>query len=143
MKITAFLAFITIVLLSGCTDQDSEVTGRPVQGLWGKEMVSLEMSFAETVYDPLTKTGIRLSDVTDSRCQKDVPCLLPGKVQAHLDIIQNEKVISSFTISSGEQIESFVNQQSYIFTFSAVTPDTRTNEARKEDYTITLDVQPE
>lgn len=143
MKITAFLAFITVALVSGCADHDNDVTGRPIQGLWGNEMVSLEMSFAETVFDPLTKTGIRLSDVTDSRCQKDVSCLLPGKVQAHLDIIRNEKVVSSFIINSGEQIESFVNQQSFIFTFSAVTPDTRTNEARKEDYTITLDVQPE
>lgn len=143
MKITAFLAFITVALVSGCADHDDNVTGRPVQGLWGNEVISLEMSFAETVYDPLTKTGIRLSDVTDSRCQKDIPCLLPGKVQAHLDIIRDEKVISSFTISSGEQIESFVNQQSFVFTFSAVTPDTRTAEIKKTDYTITLNVQPE
>ncbi|MBT1695743.1 hypothetical protein KK083_02565 [Fulvivirgaceae bacterium PWU4] len=142
MKIAAFLAMITMALMSGCADHD-EQSGRPVQGLWGNEKISLEMSFSETVRDPLTGTGIRFSDVTDSRCPQDITCLLPGKVQAHLDIIRNEKVISSFTISSGEQIESFVNQQSFIFTFSAVTPDTRSTEGRKENYTITLEVEPE
>lgn len=101
------------------------------------------MSFDETVYDPHTATGIRFSDVSDSRCPIDIPCILPGKVTIKLDIIRDEKVISSFTINSGEQVESFVNQQSFIFTFSAVTPDTRSNETRKEDYTITLEVEPE
>lgn len=142
MKIVAFLAFITMALLSGCTDPD-EQPGRPVQGLWGDEKISLDISFSETVRDPLTGTSIRFSDVTDSRCPKEIPCLLPGKVLAHLDIIRDDKVISSFTISSGEQIESFVNQQSFIFTFREVLPDTRNAEVRKEDYTITLDVEPE
>jgi hypothetical protein len=142
MKITAFLALITVALLSGCADHD-EPSGRPVQGLWGHEKISVEISFSEIVRDPLTGTSIRFSDLTDSRCPQDIPCLLPGKVQAHLDIIRDEKVISSFTIGSGEQIESFVNQQSFIFTFREVTPDTRTADVKKQEYTITLDVEPE
>ncbi|MBT1695744.1 hypothetical protein KK083_02570 [Fulvivirgaceae bacterium PWU4] len=98
------------------------------------------MSFAEAICDPITGTSIRFSDVIDSRCPKDVYCIWAGEVRIKFDIMNDEEVINSFTIGVGAPLEFEVNQQLFVFTLKAVTPDPPPGDVKKSTYKITLEV---